>query len=405
MLEETEKPELASAQKVFLPDLLASFTCDKCGECCSVWEIPVDRDAYARVVAALGDEAAGHLDVVDADLHFGYARLRLTGGRCPFQEGKLCRIHRDCGDEVLFPECRKFPRILFRTPLALHCTASFACRKTVESLATADRVRILHVMSDTLPFAPELCDTYVEGPPCLCRGRPLTWEALFALENGFLEILREGKRSPGHRILTMLEMVRNLAQEDDAPLDKSSVDRELQTARMDGFDELSSRFLLAATDIDAQIDFILTMVDTRLRAGLQRGWEVAPLDAVLSRWSGLSRDERRGRFLDDNRRLYMTAGEKVTRIIENYLACRVSGNPDFALRDVQTALGAVAALLTLIRGVAVSLAAASKSPVTPPIILDSIRAGDTAFFHLPDFADVVQERGVDPASLLIVTPA
>ena len=405
MLEETEKPELASAQKVFLPDLLASFTCDRCGECCNVWEIPIDRDAYDRVVAALGDEAAGHLDVVDADSHFGYARLRLAGRHCPFQEGKLCRIHRDCGDEILFPECRKFPRILFRTPLALHCTASFACRKTVESLATADRVRILHVMSDTLPFDPELCDTNVEGPPCLCRGRPLTWEALFALENGFLEILREGKRSPGHRLLTMIEMVRDLAQEDDGPLDKSSVDRELQTARVDGFDELSSRFLLAATDIDAQIDYILTMVDTRLRAGLQRGWEVAPLDAALSRWSGLSRDERRRRFLDDNRRLYMTAGEKVMRIIENYLVCRVSGNPDFALRDVQTALGAVAALLTLIRAVAVALAAASKSPVTPPIILDSIRAVDTAFFHLPDFADVVQERSVDPASLLIVTPA
>jgi len=405
MLEETTQPQTTTNQRVFLPDLLASFTCDKCGECCSLWEIPVDRDAYDRAVAALGDEAIGHLDVVDADSHFGYARLRLVGGRCPFQEGRLCRIHRDHGEEALFPECRKFPRILFQTPLALYCTVSFACRKTVERLATADRVRILHVMSDTLPFGPELCDTHVEGPPRLCRGKSLTWEALFALENGFLEILREGRRSPGHSLLTMIELVRNLAQEDDAPLDKSSVDRELRAARVDGFDELSGRFLLAAGDIDAQIDFILSMVDIRLRAGLQRGWEVAPLDAALSRWSGLSHDERRRRFLDDDRRLYMTAGEKVKGIIDNYLACRVCGNPDFALRDVQTALDAVAALLTLARAVAVALAAASEAPVTPPIMRDSIRAVDTAFFHRPDFADVVQRHGADPAALLIVTPA
>jgi len=405
MLEGTKQPEAASALKVLLPDLLASFTCDKCGECCSVWDVPVDRDAYDRAVAALGREAARHIEIVDAESHFGYARLRLADGACPFQDGNLCSIHRDFGEEVLFPECRKFPRILYRSPLGLHCTASFACGKTLETLAAGRRVRVLHVMSDALSFPPELCDTHIDEPPCLCRGKGLTWEALFSLEHGFLEILRGNGRSPEHRLLTMIEIVRNLSRVDEAPLDNDAVDRELLAARVDGFGELNSRFLLAASDIDAQIDFILSMLGAQLKAGPRRPWEIIPLDAGFSRWSGLSGRERSRRFIDDYRRFCLPACDDVMRVVENYLVCRVSCNPDFVMRDVQSGLEAVAALLTLVRAVAVALAAAADSPVTSPIMLDAIRAVDTAFFHLPDFADCVKRCGVDSSSLLIVTPA
>ncbi|NQT21679.1 MAG: YkgJ family cysteine cluster protein [Planctomycetes bacterium] len=401
----TKNAEITSDQRVFLPELLVSFACDKCGECCSTWEIPVDRDAYDRAVAALGNYAAARLRIADADSHFGYARLELIDGRCAFKDGNLCGIHRDHGDEALFPECRKFPRIMFRSPMALHCTASFACRKTLESLARPGHLRMVHVTAEDVAFSPELCDTYVEGPPCLCRGRAMTWPALFALEHGFLEIARDSQRAIELRILTMIELARNLEHENEAPLGKATVDRELLAARVDGFAELSNRFLLAGADADAQIEFILSMIGRRLESGIRCGWAPAPLDAAFCRWSGLSGDERRGRFLDDYRRLYMTAGDDVLNVLENYMICRVSGNPDFVLLDVQAGLAAVAALLTLARAVAVALAAAAKSSITPRIMLDSIRAVDTAFFHLPDFAERVKKRGADPAALLIVTPA
>lgn len=405
MLDETTNAKVTSDQRIFLPELLASFECDMCGECCSAWEIPVDRDAYDRALAELGDEAAAHLKITDAGSHFGYARLELADGRCAFQDGNLCGIHRDHGDELLFPECRKFPRIMFRSPMALHCTASFACRKTLEALAQPDRVRIVHVTTESVAFPPELCDTSVEGPPCLCRGRAMTWPALFALEHGFLEIARNGQRSIEQRLLAMIELARNLEREDETPLGQPTVDRELLAARVDGFAELSNRFLLAGTDVDAHIEFVLSMIGRRLEAGLRCGWALAPLDAAFSRWHALTEGLRRKRFLDDFRRLYMPAGDDVLNILENYMICRISGNPDFALLDVQAGLAAVAALLTLARAVAVALAATANSPVTQRIMLDSIRAVDTAFFHLPDFAEIVKKRGADPATLLIVTPA
>jgi hypothetical protein len=402
MVEETKNVN-TTAERVFLPSLLASFSCDMCGECCSVWEIPVDRDAYDRAVAKMGENVREHLEVADPLSHFGYARLKLAGGCCAFQDGRLCRIHRDHGRETLFPECRKFPRLLYRSPLGIHCTASFACRKAAESLA-GGQTRVLHVMSDDVAFDPDLCDTVVEENPRLSPDRTLTWQALFALEHGFLEILREKSLTPEHRVLTMLELTRNLRSGETGELNKDTVDRELLAVRVDGFSELSNRFLLASSNAEAQADFVLEMIGKRLQAGLSRGWEMVPLEAVVSRWGELADRGRRQSFVSDFRRHYLPAGDGVTAILENYITCRVFGNPDFVFSHVQAGLKALAALLALARAGAVAMAAKAGSAVTPKMMTDSIRAVDTAFFHLPDFAEAVHRTGADPAELLIVTP-
>jgi Fe-S-cluster containining protein len=73
-----------TAEKIFLPSLLASFSCEMCGECCSVWEIPVDRDAYQRAIAEMGEGANEHLEVAEPLSHYGYARRKLFDGRCPY---------------------------------------------------------------------------------------------------------------------------------------------------------------------------------------------------------------------------------------------------------------------------------------------------------------------------------
>ena len=398
---------------VFLPDIAASFTCARCGVCCAAWEIPVDRAAYDRAVAALGDDARNKLAVADPHSHYGYARLLLDAGRCGFQEKNLCRIHRDHGEGLLFPECRKFPRILFRTPVALHCTASFACPQMLAGLDRPDRVRVLHVTPGGVSFPPEICDTSVTEPPCLCRGKRMAWDAFPALESGLLELLHSAGGSLEARLLTVIEFARSLTQDDDATLQKSTVDRELQAARVDSFHELGSRFLLASHDVAAQAAFILSLVGTRLRAGTgaaaAREWERRPLEAVRARWGSLPAQECRTRYLDDCRRLYLAADARVCRILENYVICRIAGNPEFVLRDTQAALQTVAALLALSRAAAVALAAtapspAGTSPIAPKTMLAAIRAVDTAFFHLPDFADLVRKQPIDPVAMLVITP-
>jgi len=389
--------------KVFVPDILASFECERCGDCCSVWEIPVDRDAYDRAITLLGDRAAQHLKVTNACSHSGYAKLCLSEGRCAFQDGSLCSIHRDYGEDALFPECRKFPRILFRSPMALHCTVSFACRAAAARLDRPHPVRILHLTDADVPALACLCDTSLDATPCLCRGKAMTWEALFALEHGFLEILHGSGRSAEHALLMMIELTRELAREDDLPITKETVDRELVAARVDRFRELSSRFLLTPADADGHLTFVLELLERRIAAGLNRGWELMPLEAALHRWSEPPEGLRRRQFLADYRRFYLTAGEQARRVLENYLICRVTCNPEFALHDVHSALNAVAALAALVRAVAVALAATAGSPVTSAMMVDAVRAVDTAFYHLPDFTIMATERRADASGLLIVT--
>ena len=415
MPEKSSQPSQA-VQKVFLPDIAASFTCGRCGQCCAAWEIPVDRNAYDRAIAALGEQAAANLCVADPHSHYGYARLRLDSGRCGFQEKNLCRIHRDHGEGLLFPECRKFPRILFRTPVALHCTASFACPRMLAGLDRPDRVRVLHVTPGSVSFSTEMCDTSVTDPPCLCRGRQMTWEAFPTLESGLLEILRSnaggsgGTTSLEANLLAMIEFVRSLARDNDGPLQGSTVDRELLAARVDSFHELGSRFLLASHDVGAQVAFVLALTGERLHNGIAREWERRPLEAVVARWGGLHESERPALYLNDCRRLHLAAGARVRRILENYVTCRIAGNPEFVLRDAQAALETVAALLVLSRAAAVALAAQPSPPgsapsITPEIMLAAVRAVDTAFFHLPDFADRVRKQSIDPVAMLVITPA
>ena len=405
-----------SVQRVFLPDIVAEFSCAQCGECCNAWEIPVDRDSYDRAVAALGDEARENLEVVEPLSRAGYARLKMHSGRCAFQTGPLCRIHRDHGDALLFPECRKFPRVMFATPVALHCTASFACAKMLKSLDRPDCVRMLHLAPQMIAFRADWCDTFIGEQPCLCRGKAMTWDAFEAVENGFIEILRRPGRSLECRLLTMVEFVRSLARDCESPLQKSTVDCELQTARVDAFQEWADRSLLAEHDAEGQVNVVLRLIAKKLKAGPMRAWERGPLDAAARRWGDGA--AKTGQYLDDCRRAYLTADARVRRILENYTLCRVAGNPTFAIRDVEAGLCSVVALLALVRAVAVATGLAAKdaadapvhrlaappSPITPDIALAAIRAVDTAFFHLPDFDELVRKCNAEPAALLILTP-
>jgi len=265
------------------------------------------------------------------------------------------------------------------------------------------RVRVLHVTPDRAGFPPDACDTTIDEPPSLCRGKLMTWDAFFAVENGLLEILGTAGGSMESRLLAMIEFVRTLASDSDSPLQRETVDRELQTARVDSFHDLGSRFLLAPHAPGAQVEFVLSAIHGRLQAGELREWERGPLEAPLKRWASLSDSRRCDAYLRDFRKLYLAANERVHLIIENYLVCRVAGNPEFVLHGVEPGLHAAAALVTLIRAAAVA-EAADQGEIVPEGMLRAIRAVDTAFFHLPDFAENVAKRRIDPADLLVLTP-
>lgn len=99
--------------KLIAPDYYASFRCiaNCCRHsCCIGWEIDIDEDSLARyqsLPGPLGERLRGHIDTGEDGSHF---RLG-ADERCPFlNEGGLCDLIREAGEEILCQICSDHPR-------------------------------------------------------------------------------------------------------------------------------------------------------------------------------------------------------------------------------------------------------------------------------------------------------
>jgi lysine-N-methylase len=146
-LPETRSPRLESRQqeiarrklrqtRMILPAYSESFKCigPACGDsCCQGWAVPIDRPAYEKYQTVQGPLRV----LLDANLLLTpsdpnpahYAKVRMPESQvCPFlNEGRLCQIQAEHGEEYLSVTCATYPRIqhtidnLKGTALSLSC--------------------------------------------------------------------------------------------------------------------------------------------------------------------------------------------------------------------------------------------------------------------------------------------
>jgi len=98
------------------PNYFSAFRClaDRCPHtCCAWWEVPVDPAAaafYRALPGETGDALRAALTADDA----GGACFRLTGGVCPFLDGKgLCSLQLRWGEDKIPAICREHPRFSY----------------------------------------------------------------------------------------------------------------------------------------------------------------------------------------------------------------------------------------------------------------------------------------------------
>lgn len=119
--------------RVTVPDYFDQFRClagDCPHTCCEKWEVVIDEETaafYGSVTGPLGEQLRRAL-VRDED---GDPCFALNGGKCPFLDAdRLCRIHRELGEQATSVTCREHPRFTeeygpFREiTLAVSCPAA-----------------------------------------------------------------------------------------------------------------------------------------------------------------------------------------------------------------------------------------------------------------------------------------
>lgn len=85
-----------------------AFACTSCGKCCEArgeyQHVYVNRGERRRLAEHLGLSARDFLERYTTADENGYRTLRFVEGRCPFLDGKLCRVH-----PVKPTQCRTWP--------------------------------------------------------------------------------------------------------------------------------------------------------------------------------------------------------------------------------------------------------------------------------------------------------
>lgn len=116
------------------------FTCERCGECCRAWTVPVDLEhinTHLRGVPWIEElstntRASGNGQLLPALPGTGQCQLNTSLGErldCVFLDPEgLCRLHSEIAAETKPPACQQFPFHFVRTPRGLDAFLDPACK-------------------------------------------------------------------------------------------------------------------------------------------------------------------------------------------------------------------------------------------------------------------------------------
>jgi Fe-S-cluster containining protein len=128
----------------------AAYACAHSGACCTApWPIPVDDGDVLRLRARglIPGDRVEHVRPLDRPVNGMTLALATTADHaCVFFEaggGRLCRIHRDGGADLLPSACRAFPRVALRDSRGLFITLSHYCPTAARLLLDAGDILII----------------------------------------------------------------------------------------------------------------------------------------------------------------------------------------------------------------------------------------------------------------------
>jgi Fe-S-cluster containining protein len=178
----------------------AAYACEHSGACCRApWPIPLEEAQVWRLRAQGLVPETGSLPVRPLESPVNGMTLRLaTGGNgaCVFfdaEGGRLCRIHRQAGPDMLPSTCRAFPRIALRDARGLLITLSHYCPTAARLLLNAGDILIVHAPA-SLSLGGEIggLDATAVLPPLLRPGMLMDLEGYAKWEQEAIAVLNDG---------------------------------------------------------------------------------------------------------------------------------------------------------------------------------------------------------------------
>jgi Fe-S-cluster containining protein len=155
----------------------AAYGCAHSGVCCTApWPVPVERVALAQLQArGFAPPGGASVRPIDPPVNGSTLALATTPeGACVFFDrdgGRLCRIHRDGGADLLPASCRAFPRVVLHDGRGLSITLSHYCPTAARLLLRAGDISIVDAPDSlSLGGAVEGLDATAVLPPLLRPG-------------------------------------------------------------------------------------------------------------------------------------------------------------------------------------------------------------------------------------------
>jgi Fe-S-cluster containining protein len=293
---------VAMGSAAFCLDLHAGYRCRHSGACCTAgWHIPIEHTAFRAAAAHFAHEAA-RLFVRAPDLPGDAAAIigTTSTGACVFFEkdrGRLCRIHRELGHDLLPSACRIFPRIILKDSRGTLVTLSHFCPTAAALLFSRAAARIVEAPRSLLPSGPlEGLDATDTLPPLLRPGMLMDIEGYEAWERHGVRVLADVRFTADVALQIIGEATASV--EGWAPGRGSlreaverSFDCPLEARGETGPARHVERMMLAIRSVPSGLD------------------APVPSDNIAGRWETVA-----------------SICERYDRVIRNYLAARLFGN-------------------------------------------------------------------------------
>ncbi len=125
-----------------MPEYMKNFHCtslDCKDDCCYGWKVTVDKATYKKCRNVQKTSVRNELSKYilrnkDSKIFNDYAYISIEKDKsCPFQcEEKLCKIHRDLGEEYLSLTCKNYPRFYNKVDSVFEVSLDMSCPEVVK---------------------------------------------------------------------------------------------------------------------------------------------------------------------------------------------------------------------------------------------------------------------------------
>ncbi|CDH89758.1 probable lysine-N-methylase [Clostridium botulinum B str. Eklund 17B (NRP)] len=198
---------------------MKNFHCTSLGckdDCCYGWKVTVDKATYKKCRNVQKTSVRNELSKYilrnkDSKIFNDYAYISIEQDKsCPFQcEEKLCKIHRDLGEEYLSLTCKNYPRFYNKVDSIFEVSLDMSCPEVVKLVlfnkellafeeveADKDLNNSLGVVMDTKSIS--ICNYFWDirvGVITILQNRKLSIEQRLILVGLMINKIEESKKS------------------------------------------------------------------------------------------------------------------------------------------------------------------------------------------------------------------